>query len=294
MRQQPVNWFEGMFLRPQHFQASDRYWQDSISLATRWQTHYAYGLRSFQHQREALAAYFFQLNIVAKLFFAMARWSKWKIACGKFAGCPASFRRSYSLSSHLETDPRRPNLGDESYAERRSTPLSIEVPDENYEECETEIVFKSPHVRLMLSTDNLEGYETLPIARIMRVGTDEATPQLDSDYFPPLLAADAWNDLAQDCVRAIYDVAGQKVDVLSERATQRQLAFNSQEPGELDDLWMLGQLNQGLAVLHALTFATGVHPYTVYVELCRLVGQLSIFEPTRRLDAQLLPMTTTI
>ncbi|MEZ6077231.1 MAG: type VI secretion system baseplate subunit TssK [Pirellulaceae bacterium] len=46
-------------------------------------------------------------------------------------------------------------------------------------------------------------------------------------------------------------------------------------------------LNQVLATLHSITFATGLHPYWVYLELCRIVGALSIFDSTRRLDPQL-------
>ena len=45
---------------------------------------------------------------------------------------------------------------------------------------------------------------------------------------------------------------------------------------------MLTVLNGAYGVLNCLTFAAGVHPLTAYAELCRLVGQLAIFGPTRR------------
>ena len=44
---------------------------------------------------------------------------------------------------------------------------------------------------------------------------------------------------------------------------------------------MLGELNQAYSTLAVLAFAQGVHPFVAYIELCRIVGQLSIFTPER-------------
>ena len=56
----------------------------------------------------------------------------------------------------------------------------------------------------------------------------------------------------------------------------------SQEPGDLDRLFMLSELNKAYATLGVLAFARGVHPLVAYAELCRVVGQLSIFGSERR------------
>ena len=40
--------------------------------------------------------------------------------------------------------------------------------------------------------------------------------------------------------------------------------------------------NEALAYLSNLAFVEGIHPLPAYLELCRLVGQLSIFHATRR------------
>jgi type VI secretion system protein ImpJ len=45
---------------------------------------------------------------------------------------------------------------------------------------------------------------------------------------------------------------------------------------------MLHQLNAGYCTLRVLAFAKGVHPFVAYTELCRIVGQLSIFAKERR------------
>ncbi len=270
MRTQPVHWYEGMFLRPQHFQASDRYWHESLAVGMQWQKPYAYGVRSFRLQRDALGANFFQVN------GCQAVLRDGTLVDLADRGLRINLKPAFESRSQVtvllavsKLVLGRPNVG--NTAESRMIAQTLPISDENTGGNESEIDFRELNVRLMLASDNTEGYETLPLARVQRAGGDEAVPEIDANYFPPLLATDAWEDLAQGVVRAIYDQVGQKVDVLAQRATNRGLSFSSQEPGELEDLWMLSQLNQGLASLHALTFAVGLHPYVVYLELCKLV-----------------------
>src|SRR6476469_8516675 len=45
MRNLPVFWHEGMFLRPQHFQAADRYWSELAEVSQQLDHPYYYGLR---------------------------------------------------------------------------------------------------------------------------------------------------------------------------------------------------------------------------------------------------------
>src|SRR5690606_35263597 len=57
MRNLPVQWAEGMFLRPQHFQAAERYWTELIQTNEKWDHHYNYGLRSIELSEEAIGNY---------------------------------------------------------------------------------------------------------------------------------------------------------------------------------------------------------------------------------------------
>ena len=167
--------------------------------------------------------------------------------------------------------------GDARWVETR-----MEVDDENRTNKAKELQFRRLNVRLLLSTQDLSGYELLPIARIKRASEGEAAPQLDDSYIPPLLATDAWPGLERDIVRAIYDMLGQKIEVLSQQVINRGLSRDARDPGDADRIAMLERLNEAYALLGVLAFANGVHPLTAYTELCRLVGQLSIFGPERR------------
>ena len=58
--------------------------------------------------------------------------------------------------------------------------------------------------------------------------------------------------------------------------------FAGQDPRDVERLFMLSELNAAYAALGVLAFVRGIHPLLAYTELCRIVGQLSIFGKTRR------------
>ena len=58
------------------------------------------------------------------------------------------------------------------------------------------IAIRRLNLKLLLSTEDLAGYETIPMARIEKSERAEATPQLDATYIPPVLACDAWRELS--------------------------------------------------------------------------------------------------
>ncbi|OWK37916.1 type VI secretion system baseplate subunit TssK [Fimbriiglobus ruber] len=59
MRTLPVYWHEGMFLRPHHFQAADRYWADQVAQSGRWDVPYNWGVRRIAIDTAALTNYRF-------------------------------------------------------------------------------------------------------------------------------------------------------------------------------------------------------------------------------------------
>jgi type VI secretion system protein ImpJ len=120
------------------------------------------------------------------------------------------------------------------------------------------------------------------VARIEKSARADATPQLDKSYIPPLLACDAWQPLAGDLVQSLYDRIGKKIEVLAAQVVARGVTFDSHAQGDPLLFAQLRVLNEAYTLLGVLAFAQGVHPLDVYVELCRLVGQLSVFGPTRR------------
>lgn len=286
MRNQPVHWSEGMFLRPHHFQAADRYWSETLDTAERWDHQYYYGVRRLELSPEAIANYQFQVNVC----HARMR-DGTLIVLDPGQGLDRvdlkdAFTKEATVRVFLAV-PRlsmgRANVGAGANADKhRYVEQNLAIQDESLGGNDQEIQLRTLNVRLLLSTQDLEGYELLPIAQLQRAGQREATPQLDVSYIPPVLAIDAWPPLGRDIVRAVYDIIGKKIEVLSQQVIHRGITLVSQEPGDLDRLLMLAQLNVAYTTLDVLTFAFGVHPFVAYREMARIVGQLSIFGPERR------------
>jgi type VI secretion system protein ImpJ len=286
MHNMPVHWFEGMFLRPQQFQAADRYWGETLHTSELWDHQYYYGIRNLELSAEAIANYQVQVNVCharmkdgtlisidpgqepdrVDLKEAFAK----ETAVMVYLAVPKLKMGIANVAAGAETGPHR----------YRETIQSIQ--DESLGGNDQDVQFRTLNVKLLLSTQDTAGYEVLPLAQIQRAGPREAAPQIDANYFPPMLAIDAWSPLGLGIVRAIYDIIGKKIEVLGEQVINRGITLASLEPGDLDRLLMLSQLNIAYATLGVLAFASGVHPFTAYTELCRIVGRISIFGPQRR------------
>lgn len=282
----PIHWSEGLFLQPHHFQASERYWSETLQTSEQWDHPYYYGIRALEFSQEAIGNFQFQVNVCR---VRMKDGTLVALGAGqepdridlKEAFAKESVLRVFLGIPKLKMG--RPNVGvGEEGEKQRFVETKQLVQDESLGGNEQEIRFRDLNVRLLLSTQDTAGYELLPIAQLQRAGEKEATPQLDVSYIPPVLAVESWPPLGRDIIRAIYDIVGRKIEVLSEQILSRGITLVSQEPGDMDRLLMLHVINAAYAYLGVLTFAVGVHPFLAYRELCRLVGQLSIFGRARR------------
>lgn len=289
MRNLPVHWSEGLFLRPHHFQASDRHWEESAKTAHQWGTHYHYGIRALELSTQAIA------NSQLEVTVCHARMKDGTIVTLDAGQTPdrvdlkGAFESEQSVRVFLAVPKLKvgrenvatPGTPADQARNCRFVEVKEPIQDESRGGNDQEIPLRALNVKLLLSTDDTEGHELLPIVQLNRAGQKEAAPEIDTSYIPPVLAIDAWEPLGRDIVRAIYDIIGKKMEVVSRQVISRGITLVSQEPGDLERLLMLTKLNEAYSLLGVLAFAQGVHPYAAYGELCRIVGQLSIFGETR-------------
>jgi type VI secretion system protein ImpJ len=91
--------------------------------------------------------------------------------------------------------------------------------------------------------------------------------------------------LSVKVLQYIYDRIGRKVEKLAGLAVSSETSLDSLESLTQKGTLSFAQLrvfNEALAYLSNLAFVEGIHPLPAYLELCRLVGQLSIFHASRR------------
>ncbi len=285
----PVHWFQGMFLRPHHFQAAEKHWLHLGHTSGRWDHHFNWGLRSIDLDLEALGN---NSLVVHSLRARLRDGTLVEAEKDDLQPVPlqAAFQRAKLINVFLRVPVCRSEGGnvlaspdsDEVARYRRQHET---VEDDSQRGNAQSIDFRRLNVSLFIheqATPPDPGYEYLRIAQVERGGRVNAVPQLVTRYIPPVLACDAWPTLANDVLQAIFHRIGKYIEMLSSLFRGGRGSAHTQGPTEARVLHQLGLLNEAYLLLHILAFTKGVHPLTAYMELCRLVGQLAILGPERR------------
>jgi type VI secretion system protein ImpJ len=275
-----------MFLRPHHFQTAQRHWLNLLSTDEKWDHHYNWGLRAIELDEDALANW-----------RCVVRSLKARLRDGTLVSIPedgdlpeldlkAVFEEGNAIDICLAVpvlNLGRANVSANGTGEGGRYLLDTqELEDENTGVNPQPVQVRLLNLKLLLSTQDHTGYETLKIARVKKSARAEAAPELDETYIPPVLACDAWKPLAAKILQTIYDLLGATIDLRAKMAVTRGIGFDSQSQGDALLIAQLQEMNEAYAMLGVLAFAQGIHPLGAYLELCRLVGQLSIFGKTHR------------
>ncbi|TWU56295.1 type VI secretion system baseplate subunit TssK [Rubripirellula reticaptiva] len=306
MQNLAVHWHEGLFLRPHHLQAWDRHWHESNAASDRWQNPYSYGLASISINADALALGFFQLDGVRA---RMPEGTLVELAVGEstervdlragFAAAPTGATSGENATIPINSRDivdvflavPRLQLGSSNVAEgdqgegARYRQLQIHVPDETDGASVEPVIFRRVNAVLMLSTDDLTGYDVLRIARVKRGTVGGAIAELDDRFVPSLMDCAAWPQMRQRLLRPIHDLMLLKIELLSKLVNDHSLGMDADQPGDLQRILMLQTLNQAAAVIGVLAQSSGVHPWAAYVELSRVAGALDLFSESRALQS---------
>jgi type VI secretion system protein ImpJ len=295
MAARAVHWHEGMFLWPQQLQLAERHQFQRISRQHKWNVAYNWGLHSLEWDPEGLKSSHFAV----KSLEARMRDGSLIVVPEDGALAPYDLKSAFDRDSVVtlylalpKVHTGKPNtIARQDAGKKDATADGVEVrwlvdtqdiEDENTGLDAQPLQIRFWNLKLLTSNDDLAGYEVLPLARITKAGGADAAPQLDSTYIPPVLACDAWKPLRDGILQEIYDRFGRRVNLISRQIVSRGISFDTHNPGDGLLLGQLQALNEGYAVLSALAFAEGIHPFDAYLELCRAAGQLAIFTDTRK------------
>ncbi len=289
-----VHWYEGMFLRPHHFQAAQRHALEATRRHLSLHMHHDWGLRSIEIDRDALANYRF---VVRSISARLRDGSLYEApgdgvlpAIDLKPAFEALGTRSLTVSLALPVyNPSGANAASarvggagEASESARFLVASQTLEDENTGVNPQTLDIRRLNVGLLLSTRDQTGYETLPIARLTRSMRADAAPELDATFIPAVVACDAWPGLYAGILQSVRDRIGKKIELLATQVTARAITFDSHAQGDPLIFAQLRELNEAYSVLGVLASTPGVHPFEAYVELARIVGQLAIFGATRR------------
>lgn len=286
MTPKPLHWHEGLFFRPHHLQAADRYTARLVDQNARYAQWYAWGFRRCEIDTQALAGFRFAVRELDARFRDGTVVRLPDDAPPPDLDLKPAFAGRSSLDLYLAIPvPRsgQPNVAAPTVTNpTRFRTARLKVPDENTGVNEQELVFRTPELKVLTGDDDRSGYELLPIARLKRADRPEATPELDHTFIPPVLACDCWPVLQQRILQDTYARLNKKIEVVAGQVTSRGITFDSHTAGDARRMHQLDRMNEGYAVLGHTAFVPGIHPIDAFLELTRLVGQLSVFGKAAR------------
>jgi type VI secretion system protein ImpJ len=296
MHHSAVHWANGIFLRPHHFQANDRHWNELVSSQQQFDHPVGYGVHSVTISDEALR------QGVVEVRGLKLRWKEGSLLSQEQADVhriplqPSQLERLQgggelmvyiAIPIHREGHANITPAGvDGASTITRYRERILEVADESAGGDRQALRLRDLNVRFLFSTDDLNGYEALPIARLRRSTTGVEQLELDRDYFPPVLEVQAWPELAS-VMRRIHDDVNSQLQTEAATIQSRKITFSDSQQGNLERMMRLYSLNEAAAELTCLAFARGIHPLVAFTALCKIVGRLSIFGQSLTIPADI-------
>jgi len=292
-----VNWHEGLFLQPHHFQAWDRHWSERVAAGEQWQNPYFYGISEIAINSAAMAAGHFQLDLLkartpggALLQLAHGQQSA---RCDVRAALDASLIIGYSDAvenaarsievfigiPRLRLGGENVNRGTSGQGYRFSSEL-LELPDEVDASSVQPVELRRVNAHLLLSGQDLSGYDALPIARVRR-NEDGSSIELDPQYIPPLLDCAAWPEMRAQILSPVADLLTRASEQAGQALADASGTLQATSPIQLAQLMLLQVVNPAASMMRVMATSRGIHPHAAYLELARLAGALDLFHAQR-------------
>lgn len=292
-----VHWHEGLFLRPHHLQAWDRHWHETTTASERWQSPYNYGVARIAINADALSAGFFQLDGVRA---KMPEGTLIELSPGEATERVDLRPALAGAENDSTTIPIRGSAGFDVFLAvprlqlggcnvdngntdqaTRFRPQTLRIPDDSDGASVEPILFRRLNAKLFLSTDDLAGYDTLRIARVVRSNSGGTIAAMDPLCMPPLLDCAAWPTMRMHVLRPILDLLSTKAETLGTLIKEHSVDPSSGKSADIQNYLTLQALNQAAAVTSVLTQSAGIHPFDAYMELARIAGSFDMLGPQR-------------
>jgi type VI secretion system protein ImpJ len=279
----PVFWGEGMFLRPHHLQAAERFREESLRREILRVQPFGWGIVRLEVAAAPLENFGFELRaaeVRLKDGTALSLGSTLNVAPRPFKD--ELERARGRLAVHLGIPVYRaagPNVlvGDvPGGRERRYLADSVDMLDENTGGNPQPVTVRRLNGRLFFGDESREGFECLEIAHLERSGRGANAPVLAADFIPPLLEVGA-SPVLQDIGEGILHRLEAKRRLLLTELAEGRLTTEAAGATAWKPILKLQILGSSTFLLEQLVRLPRLHPFTLYAELCRLAGELSIF-----------------
>ena len=274
-----VLWREGMFLRPQHFQQQEAFFQSLVNSKPDLLGGLGYGFSLCLINEQLLSQGKLAL-VEAKGFFPDG--SYFSIPNKEPAPPPLILTEEANgqlvYLAVIDAHTTNQDVGDNQEHHYRYLPEVKTLHDKTSEQAlSAEIETGALNLRFMMEKEDMSHYSVLPVAKIFEVRPDK-TVSLDKSFIPPVVEVGATPQLSSLC-EEVHGLLHYRADVLANRLKDAQQS----ESAVLSDFMMLQLVNRYEAILFHLSRRVSLHPEVLYMHFIELLSQLSAFiNETRR------------
>ena len=266
----PIQWHEGMLLAPQHFQQFAGRSELLVQSVAMLLSPFGWGISQFEFDKQTLVAGTLSiLNLEAIMPDGLlvtggsARDVPLELDLKPFADRPPDD----PIFIHL-TVPEQKSLSTFGESARYLSAQGPKVVDGTSGEGELYIPRLKPRLELHTAEQVTQKFESLPLLKVRVEGQTFAA----DDYIPPVLRVLKGSGLADLCGDVVVNVR-ERAQYLSARVRSRD--FDDTDPEAETARPKLAHLVAELPFLEALLNSENSHPYSVYLALCSIAGQVA-------------------
>jgi type VI secretion system protein ImpJ len=276
-----VVWAEGMYLAPHHFQAQNRYFEESVHFATSSLWRDAYGLAACQLDADALrngtvsllhARGMFQDGLPFDIPECDPRPDPYNIV-EKFLPTTDSLTVALAIPRWVQGQQ---NCDLDPFPSGNSRYLSTTelVHDENTGLEPKPVQMGRKNIRLVVVPNQEENLLILPIARVMRDQSGHFV--YDPSFVPPCLRVSASERLAS-MLQRLVEILEEKSAVVTQEQQSGEKFQTGMSARQVAQFWFLHAINSSLTPLRHILLAKHRHPEDLFKEMSRLAGALCTF-----------------
>ncbi len=256
-----IQWHEGMLLAPQHFQQLASRQEDLLGYHAAALSPFHWGIRHRKIDPIQLVGGSFRVVELEAVMPDGLLVSDADAENGALSLDLRPFKDTLAAVPqlvHLAVPARRASDATQGEWARYRSETGRPVRDQNDEGPEVTIPRLRPRLRLILG-DPPEKYVSFPLALVAyREQAFELAP-----YVPPRLRVPAGSQLGELC------------EGVARRLRESAVVLAEQVPLELETRTRIHALVAGLPPLEALLGTGSAHPFTLYLALCAVVGQVA-------------------
>lgn len=284
----PVFWYQGLFLKPQHFQQSDLFHQASAAPLRNYLQPFFYGSCGYSVDEGALKEMVFTLKN-GEFLFQDGTWVKTnensRLQARSFKDAWTNREKPFKvfIGIHRWNNSGQNVARDESTDQAlRYMPYDSPTTKDVYQGDSTADLKLLQFVLKFFWENEMEDaadYHVMPIAILTYNGQDVV---LSRDFVAPAITLSSAPPLS-GIMQGIRELVLSRCRILEEYKNPRGFQSADLQAAYLNFFLALNTLNRYLPMLEHLTEVPTIHPFNAYGLLRQLAGELSFF--TERVDA---------